>query len=212
ISTAAMSVGQQRSAMADEKKSEVVKRGIAELRLRSSQMDKLGRFYGETLGLPTTMEADSLVVTAGQTLIRFAPASTNENDGPFYHFSFNIPENKLELGRAWQKKRTPLVKRGNPEVIHFSRWNAHSVFFNDPAGNILEYIAQHDLKNSAPGAFTTKDILYASEIGLVVDDVGSTVTAAKDSLGIGVYRDKAEFFASLGDEHALLMLVKRNRL
>ena len=198
--------------MADDEAKGPLKAGIAELRLQSSRIAELERFYGETLELPVRKENKVLIVTAGRTKITFEPTKEADDQQPFYHFAFNIPENKLDTARTWQKKRTALVKRGNREVIHFSRWNAHSVFFNDPAGNILEYIARHDLQNAAKGEFSSKDILYASEIGLVVDDVVDTVQTAKKSLGIDVYRDKSEFFASLGDEHALLILVQRNRL
>jgi catechol-2,3-dioxygenase len=35
-----------------------------------------------------------------------------------------------------------------PEVVDYSHWNAHSIFFLDPAGTVVEYIARHDLKNA----------------------------------------------------------------
>ena len=52
---------------------------------------------------------------------------------------------------------------------------------------------------------------YASEIGLVVDDVPKTVEAVNKHLGLDIYRDNSASFASIGDEHALLVVVKRNR-
>ncbi len=186
-------------------------RGIAEMSLQTTKLDALYRFYDQQLRLPTTKQGKELTVQAGRTRIVFETVAA-ERDEPFYHFAFNIPENKLPQARKWQKQRTPLLLRGDQEVIHFSRWNAHSVFFEDPAGNILEYIARHDLDNASPGDFSpADDVLYASEIGLVVDDVGETVTTVKQELGLDIYRDKFGSFASIGDEHALLILVKRNR-
>ena len=41
-----------------------------------------------------------------------------------------------------------------PDIVDYSHWNAHSIFFLDPGGNVVEYIARHDLKNGAPGAFS----------------------------------------------------------
>ena len=156
--------------------------GIAELHLHSTKVHALQRFYEQDLGLATRKQGGELTVEAGATRIIFE--SVDERHGePFYHVAFNIPENKLADARRWQEERTELIRLGNSDVIHFSRWNAHSVFFRDPAGNLLEYIARHDLNNQADGNFTPTDILYASEIGLVVDDVPKTVAAVKKTPG-----------------------------
>lgn len=182
--------------------------GIGELRLQTNKMDEIQTFYSADLGLPTHRDGERLTVDAGSTRIVFAAVNVGE---PFYHVAFNIPENKLDHARRWQKQRTELVRKGNAEVVHFSKWNADSVFFRDPAGNLLEYIARHNLDNRSDGQFSATDILYASEIGLVVDDVPKTVAAAKNELDFNIYRDNSASFASIGDEHALLIAVKRDR-
>src|SRR5262249_47194558 len=84
--------------------------------------------------------------------------------------------------------------------------------FFDPAGHVVEYIARHDLKNAAPGAFTSKDILYASEIAFVVDDVTATATALKKAVGLAQYRGGDDPFRARGDERGLLPVVKRGRV
>lgn len=195
-------------AESEKSSAQKVANGITELRLQTHKIEALETFYGHDLGLPTQRSGDVLTIDAGTTQIVFTAVTEGK---PFYHFAFNIPENKLGSAVKWQKKRTELVRRNNKDVVHFSKWNADSVFFRDPAGNLLEYIARHDLKNSAKGDFSTTDILYASEIGLVVDDIPKTVTAAKSHLNLGIYRDNSQNFASIGDEHALLVVVKRNR-
>ena len=186
-------------------------KGIAEIRMQSARMDELRRFYEDKLELPVTLKDDALTVSAGSTRLIFSPTKSTD-DEPFYHYAFNIPENKIEAARQWQKNRTPLIPRGKSEIIHFSDINAHSVYFNDPAGNIVEYIARHDLRNSAPGGFGPQDMLHASEIGLVVDDVIQTVDEINDSLGMSAFKGKkSSSFSPVGDAHALLILVKRNR-
>ena len=185
-----------------------VSNGISELRLQTHKIVELEKFYGQDLGLPTQRNGDELTIDAGATRVVFNAVTEGE---PFYHFAFNIPENKLLSAIQWQKARTELVRRNNKDVVHFAKWNADSVFFHDPAGNLLEYIARHDLKNAARGAFSATDILYASEIGLVVDDIPKTVAAAKTQLNLGIYRDNNQRFASIGNEHALLVVVKRDR-
>lgn len=185
--------------------------GIAELHLQTSKIDVLQSFYSQDLGFPTRRDASGLTIEAGSTRIVFESVESGESVEPFYHVAFNIPENKLQEARRWQKQRTELVCKGKSEVIHFAKWNADSVFFRDPAGNLLEYIARHDLDNASRGEFSSNDILYASEIGLVVDDVPGTVAAAKSELKMGIYRDNGANFASIGNEHALLIVVKRDR-
>jgi catechol-2,3-dioxygenase len=45
----------------------------------------------------------------------------------------------------------------------------------------------------------------------VDDEVPGTVAAAKKELDFNIYRDNRSSFASIGDEHALLIAVKRDR-
>jgi catechol-2,3-dioxygenase len=149
------------------------------------------------------------------------PGSDTEGGRPpFYHFAFNIPENKIVKALEWQKARTPLLFIPDqnraagypPEVVDYSHWNAHSIFFLDPAGNVVEYIARHDLKNADSSSFSLMDILYASEIGLIVDDVPRTAERLKDWAAVPQYRGGSDQFMALGDEHGLLLVMKRGRV
>ena len=88
---------------------------------------------------------------------------------------------------------------------------AHSVFFLDPAENIAEYIARHDLKNDADGSFTKKDILHASEIAFVVDDVSAMASGLQGAFNLSQYRSRGKSFRALGDEHGLLLVFERGR-
>jgi catechol-2,3-dioxygenase len=183
--------------------------GILTLRLRTHRLPELRAFYREKLLFPVREEiGDSVSFQAGATSLTFV--QTPENDGrPFYHFAFNIPENQLASAKEWLEKRTPLAAGG--KVFHFPHWNAHAIYFWDPAGNLGELIARHDLPNARSGAFGAEDILYASEIGLVVKDVPATVQALKSQLGLPAYRAGSELFQPVGDEHRLLIVVQEGR-
>jgi hypothetical protein len=176
-------------------------------------------FYHRSLGLPVAREKpDRLTIDAGQTRITFVKAAAGAK--PFYHFAFNIPENKILAAHRWQKKRTSLLPipktlrdpKYPDDVVNYAHWNAHSIFFFDPAGNVVEYIARHDLKNAARGDFASEDILYASEIAFVVDDVAAAAAQLKDVTGAGQYRGASDQFAALGDEGGLLLVMKRGRV
>jgi hypothetical protein len=193
-----------------------------ELHTSASSMDAMKTFYGKTLDLGIAGErGDRFSVMAGETRITFVQTSdTTEGRPPFYHFAFNIPENKIVTALEWQKARTPLltIPEANradgypPEVIDYRHWNAHSIFFLDPAGNVVEYIARHDLKNGDKHPFGFTDILYASEIGLIVDDVAATAAALKDLTGVASYKGASDQFAAMGDEYGLLLVMKRGRI
>jgi catechol-2,3-dioxygenase len=189
--------------------------GILQLALHTpaDTLDATRRFYGDTLGLPVTEpSAGTLAVQAGGTAISFEAVHAGR---PYYHFAFNIPENMLPRAKEWLRPRCPLVRRPDgSDEYHFVSWNAHSVYFLDPAGNILEFIARHNLRNARPAGaeFSPKDILYASEIAVVVDDVGAAAENAGASLGLRPFAGSiSRQFAALGDDHRLLIVVKRGR-
>ena len=171
------------------------------------------------IGLPVLKDsANELTIGGGATPITFVLAEPDQGN-PFYHFAFNIPENKLLDARAWQLNRTELLpifpRLRDPsypdDVVHFSHWNAHSIFFLDPAGNVLEYIARHDLRNGQDGPFGKDDILYASEIAFVVDDVSALSLALQETFELNQYREGGETFRALGDELGLILVFGRGR-
>ncbi len=189
--------------------------------LTAAPFAKMKEYYHGLLGFPVLAEERAVITFgAGLTPITFVKA-TPEQGRPFYHFAFNIPENKLLAARKWQLQRTGLIvtppRQRDPkfpdDVRHFRNWNAHSVFFWDPADNLLEYIARHDLKNTAsdPEMFSTRDILYASEIGFIVDDQPATATTLNKHLGLQVYPQGSSFWWAMGDELGLLLCIPRRK-
>jgi catechol-2,3-dioxygenase len=193
---------------------------IRRLELASSApLADLKKFYHRLLGLRVVEEKpERLTINAGRTRITFVPATGDAK--PFYHFAFNIPENKIVAAHQWQKKRTPLLPipktlrdpKYPDDVVDYRHWDAHSIFFFDPAGNVVEFIARHDLKNAVRGEFSSADILYASEIAFVVDDVAATAAKLKEVAGVKSYKGASDQFAAVGDEHGLLLVMKRGRV
>ena len=185
---------------------------------RRRRSSRWRRFTAVVSRLETRRSLGRLIVTAGDTQIVFS--EDRQASDPFYHFAFNIPENKIVAAREWQLARSPLLpipERNRaaglpPDIVDYSHWNAHSIFFLDPGGNVVEYIARHDLKNSAAGAFSSRDILGTSEIALIVDDVPATVTQLRSALALESYRGASAEFAALGDESGLVLVMRRGRI
>lgn len=187
---------------------------FARLRLQCAQLNECEHFYRNTLELPTARKsASNLEVTCGSTTIEFIqPPAPADNTQPYYHFAFNIPHNKLDAALQWTQARSEVVPRSDGSLVyHFPRWDAHAFYFLDPAGNILEFIARHTLRNDAPGEFTSRDVLCASEIGVVTPDVSATAARLKRALALDNYIFASEGFAPIGDEHGLFIVVSQGR-
>jgi hypothetical protein len=187
--------------------------------LTAAPLDEMRDYYRKVIGLEIANESETeFEIRAGQSRITFVKADPSQGK-PFYHFAFNIPENKVLAAHDWQAERGPLMptprfmqdRKFPTTVRHFRNWDAHSVFFWDPAGNILEYIGRHTLKNGADGPFTQDDILYASEIAFIADDVPAMGDAIKMKFSLPQYLQGSAGFQAIGDEHGLLLVFKRGR-
>ena len=116
---------------------------------------------------------------------------------------------RIPLIPAWRNRRDPDFPE---DVIHFPNWNAHSLFFWDPAYNVVELIARHDLDNGRPGKFTRKDVLYASEIAIAVDSQNESAHMLHDDLGLAVYPPgRKSGWWSMGDENGLILCTQNGR-
>jgi len=183
--------------------------------LSPAPLAKMAEYYKSVLEMNVQLSEKDLVVEAGGTQITFTPAKKNTQ--PFYHFAFNIPENKIVSARNWLAERTKLAtiprrqrEKGMPnEVLSLGYWNAHSIYFWDPAGNILELICRHDMKNETKGEFRSDEIFYASEIGFVTDDVNQMAGQVKTTFQLEQYRSGDSSFRAIGDETGLLILFRR---
>ena len=83
----------------------------------------------------------------------------------------------------------------------------------DAAGNILELIARHTLRNAAKGDFDSHQILNVSEIGLPSEDVIGFANELCTRLGVSVYKQEPnETFTPVGDEDGLLILPVQDRI
>lgn len=108
-------------------------------------------------------------------------------------------------------QRVSLLQEGSEDEFEFTSWNAHAVYFYDPAGNIVEYIVRHNLKQIASDTFTDKDILGISEVGLPVTDVSAAAFWLEHNLSLPRFKGDGESFQPMGDEHGLFILVSLGR-
>lgn len=173
-----------------------------------AQMD----FYTNILELPAKLSASGLDVQAGATEILFKQAPSGF-DGA-YHFAFNIPQNHYEAAKRWITSRIPSLKdKSGKEDFHSDSWNSDSFYFPDAAGNVLEFIARHNLNNPVEADFNGSHILNVSEIGLPSENVIAFANELCSKLGISVYKQEPnETFTPVGDEHGLFILPVKDRI
>lgn len=185
---------------------------ITRLELAARDLQEQHEYYANVLAMPVSLTTGKMEVRAGRTDLIFAQADP-DFDGA-YHFAFNIPENQIHAASEWLAPRTALLKdeRGN-DYFHHEGWNSDAIYFKDPAGNILEFIARHDLSNAVDGDFDSGRILNVSEIGLPCEDVVGWADELCTRLGLSVYRQEPnENFTPLGDNDGLFILPAKDRI
>lgn len=184
---------------------------IRRVELLSADLEAQRDFYGNVLELPVRLDDPILEIQAGRTRLFFT--HTPEFDGA-YHFAFNIPTNQFESAKRWISSRVPLLQdeNGNDE-FHSENWNSSSVYFKDPAGNVLEFIARHNLDNAIDGDFDRLQILNISEIGLPAEDVMGLAGEICKRLDVSVFRQEPnESFTPVGDDNGLLIIPVKDRI
>jgi hypothetical protein len=136
---------------------------------------------------------------------------------PIYHFAINIPSNKIEEARAWLSRKLKLIwiEEYKNDIAEFATWRARSVYFFDPAGNILELIARFDLKNEASQMFSSKQFLSISEVGLVFekDEFEQRTNALLNHYPLTYFNKQAPLpqFRAIGDDEGLFVVVPSHR-
>lgn len=184
---------------------------ILRLTLLTADLEGTKHFYHQKLGLEIVEEkADAVCFRAGASLVQFQLAEGQ----PVYHFAFNIPQNKIDEALQWcLATGLQMLPFQNNNLVDFPNWNAHSVYFSDNNGSILEFIARHDLANAVDGSFNAGQLVCVSEIGLVVEDVLLQCKILNAQYGIPYYEKQkpAPDFSVMGDANGLLIVVPKSR-
>lgn len=187
---------------------------ITGLRLQSNQLHAQRDFYTQILGLQVVDSSSThFSLQTGRTRISFE--SLTEPLAGLYHFAFNIPEGQFEEAKAWIQTRVDLLSAAEAPMettFDFVSWNAHALYFCDAEGNILEFIARHNLHHDTNLPFSSDSLLSVSEIGLATPSVIGTVDDIARTTGIRAWRGAgSETFTAVGDEEGLFIVVEEGR-
>src|SRR5690625_80736 len=105
--------------------------------LYTNQLKELRRFYMNILELNITDETEeAFSIDIGTSKLTF-----KQSDKPcFYHYAINISGNQFSMLKHRIKERIPLNRERGIDEVYFSSFDADSMYFEDPAGNIIELI------------------------------------------------------------------------
>jgi catechol-2,3-dioxygenase len=188
---------------------------ILEVRMPTAPLAAQRDFWGGVLGLPL-VESDParFTVRAGYTLLTFTASATppEQDDAPIYHIAFDIPAEDLHAARSWLADRTEVVARDGESIFsHPPSWKSSAVYFFDADGNLCEFIARRRRRIPSPGAFGPASIAGISEIGLPAASVPDLVEELRTVLGLDVWLEADEEFATIGGEDGLFIVVAGGR-
>lgn len=181
-----------------------------EVKCYTARLEDIKPFYVDTLGLELLEESrHSFTIRVGLTKMIFAESRTEQE--PFYHFAWMIPANRFQEAKAWAAARVRLSRYEGEDETYSTNWNSTSLYFEDPVGNILELIAHHTVHNESDRTFSEKDLLQVCEVGLVTEDVLSTVDEL-EQMALKRWRAISDTFAPIGDVNGLFIVVKKERV
>jgi hypothetical protein len=188
---------------------------IQELVIETARHGELQEFYSKVLEMPVSkLKEGKYVVKAGESNLILRKAVAGE---PLYHFAFLIPSNKIEEARDWLRKKVELLWMGeyNSEIADFASWNAKSVYFFDPAGNVVELISRFDLVNGSEKPFSSNQILSISEVGIVFpeEEFEERANAFLKKYQLSYFTKQLPLpkFRAVGDDRGLFIIVPANR-
>ena len=188
---------------------------IKKLNLETAYLKTLEEFYSSVLELPVEQPGEEKIkIRIGDSDLIFTETTNGE---PFYHYAINIPANKIEEAKAWVSNKVQLLwmEDYKNDIADFVNWHARSVYFYDPAGNIVELIARFDLDNNASETFSTFQLLSLNEVGLVFTDENfeKEVMSLEHSYSLSYFDKQPPLpkFRAMGDDQGLFVIVPEHR-
>lgn len=185
---------------------------LEHLQIQTKDLNNTEKFYYETLCLPIIKkDLKSISIQVGNSILEFIESNDLES---IYHIAFNIPENKLQEAITWSESKIGLIVIDDRNVIAtFENWNANAIYFYDNNGNLLEFIARHDLDNAQNEPFDSKSILNISEIGIVNENPFELANQLIDKYELNFFtkNSNSKLFSALGNDEGLLIIVKPGR-
>ncbi len=167
---------------------------IQHVTMYASNFEATKQFYLTHLGFPHSFNDENrFTFQAGQTTVTFHKAL--EGDTPFYHFAFNVPANQFDEAKAWAKSKVSLSTEDGDDEVYFENIDAKSIYFEDPAGNIVEFICRLSDATPRDEPFSSTSLQKMSEMSLAVQNKLDAVMLLHD---VGIFKRNDEEISPTG--------------
>lgn len=176
---------------------------IDKIVLLTNKLEEQRDFYRKILKLPVEEFENKIIVTTGKSKVVFEKSSTPA----YYHFAFNIPSNQIQDAVEWLEPKIETLTNRGKKIVNFKAWEAAAVYFHDPAGNIVEFIARKPAKIADDKEFNENSIKYISEIGVAVRNVKYHFDHLNLRHNVPFYSGNTHDFCAAGDAEGLFILV-----
>jgi len=188
---------------------------IKTLALQTAHLMTVKEFYSLILNLPVeSVDKKKIIMKVGASDLIFTETKETE---PFYHFAMNIPSNRIEEAKEWLKNKVKLLwmEDYNSDIADFVNWHAKSLYFFDPAGNIVELIARFDLNIKSNETFSSNQFLSVNEVGLVFrqGEFEERTSELQNSYSLSHFSKQPPLahFKAIGDDEGLFVVVPEHR-
>jgi len=179
---------------------------LKKIKLKTPDPEQQWAFYTQVLGFEGEHLAEAIQLRIGESILAFS--SVEDESHPYYHFAFNIPYNQFQEALDWLKSRVEVLQNEEgSEIVDFVNWNAYAIYFFDPAGNIVEFIAREDVPVRSQDDFSAASVISISEIGIAVADVAGAYEQLKNASGVPVYKAGSATFCPAGNPEGLFIIV-----
>lgn len=149
---------------------------IQEVICQIANIDDTVAFY-EAMGFKVSKQATSASVEIGTSKLTFISGP----DAYTYHIAFNIPRNAFPDAKEWLQQFVELIAEDGEDEVYFERIDAYSVYFYDPAGNIMELIARRqEVEDAEYETFSSDTILAIGEVGFVMPHIEQALHVMED--------------------------------
>ncbi|MEQ8906450.1 hypothetical protein [Ekhidna sp.] len=181
---------------------------INSLLLYTSELEDQKHFYRDILGIKLEeSHHDRFTLKIGSTRLTYQEVEQKS----YYHFAINIPSYQIKEAKDWISKRTKILPFHGNEIVDFRNWNAEALYFYDPAGNIVEFIARKNLKIPSTSSFDSESFLHISEIGLPVKDVQNVYDLLNQECDLQKFSGDFQKFCAIGSETGLFITIDYNQ-
>ncbi len=177
---------------------------IRRLKLETDSLAAMQDFYVARLGFSLMQATENgFTVQCGASELEFVLGQK-----AYYHFAFNIFPDQIASAANWLEERDiALLPFEDERIVQFPTWDAEAVYFYDPAGNILEFIARHRLPIAGKADFSIDQVVSICEIGFGSYQMEAVQQQLQATMGLPIFGEPKPYFRALGDDHGLIILV-----